>query len=201
MEARIMITTLCNMSCKYCINNEPGVLDGFRRITDADSLSSLNGIIHAYTSIKITGGEPFLFSNAVLSNFISDLRLGSGLRAKIYIYTNGMAIWRRGAFDVCGYLGVPDGLNIGIHEEFMAPEQYVELHRMIKAWQQFDRYQRKITVRYLGIEGMVSKRLLSMMKRQDMQLTMLKFNEKCDNPNEHRYYYDLAMASHKKSNP
>lgn len=58
--ARVLITKACQRSCSYCCNEQPGALDSATTITD---LSALDG----FEQVLITGGEPMLYPDRILS--------------------------------------------------------------------------------------------------------------------------------------
>lgn len=168
MDIRVMMTQACDMACKYCINNTPGVLDQFQRY---DNFLQIQW--HDYDCIKLTGGEPFVLPLVELQAWIHWIRHAGG--RKIVIYTNGLQLDRMDKPPA--YIDV-DGYSIGIHEEYMHPMQYVHLHEMLST--------PKTRVRFLAIQEYVSPNLLRLAKKHRMDLTLLRLGEKCDNDNEVR---------------
>jgi cyclic pyranopterin phosphate synthase len=81
---RVSLTSLCNMSCVYCIT--PGVAQSFPKgaVLSTQEYLSIIGKIHAQVGLKtirLTGGEPLLFSEisllikGIVSLGITDIKL------------------------------------------------------------------------------------------------------------------------------
>jgi len=98
--ARVIITTDCNLKCKYCCNRIPEVQQTFKMTTVQDFID----MSHKYEVINFTGGEPLLAQDKLvhlLTNIPRDI--------KRYLYTNGtQSPWT----DLLEEL---DGVNVSIH--------------------------------------------------------------------------------------
>lgn len=96
--ARIMISPKCNKACSYCCNEQQGVLDMFKPVTDLQFLAR-------YKNICITGGEPMLFPDKVLSV----AAYARNMDLKVYLYT---AQYTFRMYEVIKWL---DGLTYTVH--------------------------------------------------------------------------------------
>ena len=100
--ARLIITLDCNRKCHYCCNT-PEMLASATHISDLSALKD-------YDEICITGGEPMLYPEKVISISNTLKRYNNN---KIYLYTaftNGSElprVIRRGTID---------GINFTLHE-------------------------------------------------------------------------------------
>jgi MoaA/NifB/PqqE/SkfB family radical SAM enzyme len=104
MNCRILITTECNLKCKYCCNLLPEIKSKIKFIT-------FNEIIKTnYTNYSITGGEPLLCFDKLIK-LLKKLPKTS----KKYLYTNGWLLNNDYSLILRKYI---DGINLGYHGDF-----------------------------------------------------------------------------------
>jgi len=156
----------------------PGVMEQFRHSNNWDMDFA------RYDIVKITGGEPFTLGLKELYAMTSRLKYHGA--KKIVICTNGLQIDRM-TEPLC-YLSNVYGYDVGVHEEYMAPEQYVHVHNILSKACHMPH------VRFLAIRQLVSPELLQLASEHGMNMTLLELNQGCDNPNEERVRIDLARA-------
>lgn len=163
--ARVMISPKCNKACSYCCNEQPGVLEKFTPITDLQILSK-------YKNVCITGGEPMLFPDKV----ISVAAYARNMDLMVYLYT---AQYTSKMYEIIKWL---DGITYTVHAGANAKEvkDFYDMEDVLK----------------IGSFGCNSRRLL---KDPDVELKIgpvwteteiAAWKEQCDIPeNEDFYWY------------
>lgn len=108
MQARIILTTKCNLNCSYCCNEYPEIQEQFKVVKDLDDID-----FGRYTSVALTGGEPLMLELDELVNIVNRVRAKIGPENKIYLYTN-MTLWNSKHSDALEH--IIDGVSLGLHE-------------------------------------------------------------------------------------
>jgi pyruvate formate-lyase activating enzyme-like uncharacterized protein len=105
MKARVLVTLDCNRNCDGCCNK--GDVFKYKTITDIKELLT-------YDCIIITGGEPMLIANKVLS-FVVELRNKHNYKNPIFLYT---ALYTPKLYSYYGaMLGMINGIHFTLHNE------------------------------------------------------------------------------------
>lgn len=100
--ARVIITTKCYRDCKYCVNKQAHVIKQATRISDITSLKY-------YREVLITGGEPTLYPDDVIS--AAKKLHKQNPNVLVYLYTTLLV---RELEDI---LQVVDGVTYTIHKD------------------------------------------------------------------------------------
>ena len=100
--ARVILTFDCDKDCSYCCNKYGHIVGKAKSICRAEEL-------RGFSTILITGGEPMLKPEKVLS-FIGEIKRVNP-RAKIYLYTAKFTV------DVLDILSYIDGVHFTLHAD------------------------------------------------------------------------------------
>ena len=117
-KARVIVTTKCDRTCRYCCNSYPHILQQARKI---QNISDIKG----YDEIIITGGEPLLDANRTLDLIMEAREYNTG--ASFYLYT---AVFTTGVWRILPWI---EGLHYTIHSDASAHDigQFENMQRTV----------------------------------------------------------------------
>lgn len=156
---RVLITTECNLKCKYCCNKLVDIKNSFKMTTFDEFIEKS----HIYNEINISGGEPIL-SEDKLGRLLAKLPIVT----KTYLYTNGTILPSINVERL-------DGVNIGIHNNF----NYIKTN--ILSWKVFNK---NIRVQCQDIK--VTNEIKDFCVHNNIKLVLWTMNE-CNRTQEDRY--------------
>jgi molybdenum cofactor biosynthesis enzyme MoaA len=108
-NARVLVTTECNLHCAYCCNKLPEIQRSIR-FTTIDQF--IDFAEHLYENVNISGGEPMMDQWKTLK-VLKGLKKNGNV--KVFLYTNGLRV---PTYDVYSAFAELDGVNIGVHGDF-----------------------------------------------------------------------------------
>lgn len=115
--ARVLITTRCNRDCSYCVNKQPGILDGLVQVP----FWFEKNYFEDFEAICISGGEPMLYPEMV-STLADRLKQHAVYSRPVYLYTAQYTNKTEGV------LKHVDGVNFTLHEN-PSPRDIMDFHR------------------------------------------------------------------------
>jgi molybdenum cofactor biosynthesis enzyme MoaA len=151
-NCKLVITKKCNLKCSYCCMKNPKILQTFQsfpsNLKDKDSV--LDYILNNYTSVTVTGGEPFVDFHRIY-RLIANLEVNKDYLPKpklkaIYVYTNGLLI-ESDQLKKLKWFSLFKGLNISYHYKHLNLEQIAIYNQIIpvRLWVQDSKITSEIT--------------------------------------------------------
>lgn len=123
-QARIILLEKCNMSCSYCLMENPSIRNNLGEVP-----ATMDEILEKkYSTYCLTGGEIFT-NKPLLYKVIKQIR-DRDMEADIFLYSNGSLV---DSTDIKRLRYVVQGFNWGLHGGFTPTiqERMIELHQSV----------------------------------------------------------------------
>ena len=162
-KLRLLVTPMCNRSCKGCCNS----------IWNLKELPTVNTYeLNDYEEIMLTGGEPMLDPVHLLEviQHIKDWCQHNGSSPFIYLYTAKS----KSAMELLMVLQAIDGLTLSLHEQYDVPG-FVKFQKLLRNYPELcEKGLRLNVIDHVNIEGIDTKhwdvRVLPWVAPQDCPL-------------------------------